>query len=359
MRPQGSTIARDRRGRRRAGGVLIYSIVLMVVLLAVATTAVDWGRAQLVKTELQGAADAAARQACVGLKTSTGQAQTNAVWAAGLNTADGSAVVMNPSLDVEFGTWDPATRTFDLLTGSDQKSATAVRVYARRTRSRSNPVPSTFARAFGLTGSDVTAVAIAARGNVVTTSVNARACPWLAGMPDGSTVAGYGGNNTPCTAPENSPGQLAGLSLVAGTSLMFRQTSGQTSYQDASTYGPDGNTSWIVRQNPVNGINATQAPLNALVGIFLDDRAPNTYAMAAEPDFSTAASRNFSSLSPPLKQVFFIGDGLDDSGNLQQFVVPAGATRLYLGIMDEKGWWWDNTGSLSTTTLDENISLVK
>jgi hypothetical protein len=76
-------------------------------------------------------------------------------------------------------------------------------------------------------------------------------------------------------------------------------------------------------------------------------------------DFSTSNSRNFTQLSPKLKQVFFIGDGVNDNGQLQDFVVPAGATRFYLGIMDEKGWWWDNTGTLSTTMMDAKVTLVK
>ena len=81
--------------------------------------------------------------------------------------------------------------------------------------------------------------------------------------------------------------------------------------------------------------------------------------MPAEMDFSSAASRDFSSLSPKIKQVFFIGDGLDSNSQLQQFVVPAGATRFYLGLLDEKGWWWDNTGQLQTTMLDDTVTLVK
>jgi hypothetical protein len=68
--------------------------------------------------------------------------------------------------------------------------------------------------------------------------------------------------------------------------------------------------------------------------------------MAGTLDFSTAASRNFSTLSPQLKQVFFIGNGLDASGNLQSFTAPPGATHLYIGVMDEEGWWWDNTGTI-------------
>jgi len=326
---------------------------------AFATLAVDWGRVQLVKTELRSAADAAARHAVAGLSTSVGTANARAVAAAGENKADGGPVVLVTAQDVEFGTWDPATRAFEVLTGSAQSSATAVRVTARRTSARGTAIPTLFGALLGRRTVDVTAVSIASRGFIVTPVVRADACPWLAGMPGGSTVAPTGGNTQAARAPANSPLQISNLPLVAGGTLYFRQTTGQTSYEDAGNYGPDGNTGWIVRQAAANGINATRAPLNCLVGIFLDNRVPSTYAMAAEPDFTTEASRDFTTLSPQLKQVFFIGDGLNSHGDLQKFTVPNAATRLFVGLMDEKGWWWDNTGQITTTTMDSQVRLVK
>jgi hypothetical protein len=58
----------------------------------------------------------------------------------------------------------------------------------------------------------------------------------------------------------------------------------------------------------------------------------------------------FSSLAPQVKQVFFIGDGLTGTGSgaVQNFIVPTGATRLFLGPMD--GFEWKgNTGSFTVT----------
>ena len=43
-----------------------------------------------------------------------------------------------------------------------------------------------------------------------------------------------------------------------------------------------------------------------------------------------------------MKQVFFIGDGMTDGGTVQSFIVPTGATRLYLGTMDGFGWAGNN-----------------
>ena len=44
------------------------------------------------------------------------------------------------------------------------------------------------------------------------------------------------------------------------------------------------------------------------------------------------------SLSPQLQQPFFIGDGRTTDGAPQEFVVPDGATRLFLGAMDDNRW---------------------
>jgi hypothetical protein len=63
---------------------------------------------------------------------------------------------------------------------------------------------------------------------------------------------------------------------------------------------------------------------------------------------------SFPELRPQLGQSFFIGDGLTgtDSGSQQRFLVPPGATTLYLGFADgyrfqgTPGWYADNTGNV-------------
>lgn len=333
----------------------------MVVSLGVAMLLVDVGRTRLVKAELQDAADAAARYGATGLETSVATARSRAATAAAANKANGASVTLVTATDVEFGVWNPTTENFQLLTGSSEAGATAIRVTARCVASRNTSVPNMIASLLRYGSRDVTATSIASRGKVIAANVDADSCPWLAGMPNNTIVAGYDENTTDAKAPAQSPVKVSGLPLTAGTKLSFRQCAGMTSYEDGNQgdFGPDGNTGRIVRQRPVNGINATSAPLNCLVGIFLDARTPSTYGQSIELDFSSSTSRNFQTLSPGLKQVFFIGDGLDDAGRLQQFIIPTGATRFYLGIMDEKGWWWDNTGLLQTTFLDGTVTTVK
>ena len=95
------------------------------------------------------------------------------------------------------------------------------------------------------------------------------------------------------------------------------------------------------------------------MGIFLDDRQPNAWNMQAELDFSKEADREFDRLTPGNKQVFFIGDGVQNgTQRLQKFVVPPGATRLFLGLNDELGFWWDNFGAYRTTAFVGTARLV-
>jgi hypothetical protein len=79
----------------------------------------------------------------------------------------------------------------------------------------------------------------------------------------------------------------------------------------------------------VSGI-ASRGRGGYLVGVFLPEqlggRTPSTL------DFEDRY--NFDRLAPTLRQLFFIGDGRNADGRLQLFRIPAGATRLFLGIAD-------------------------
>ena len=75
-------------------------------------------------------------------------------------------------------------------------------------------------------------------------------------------------------------------------------------------------------------------------------------------DFSTQASQDYNSLSPKLKQPFFIGDGETSSGAVQGIVVPQGATRMFFGTMDGHEWS-NNTGGYTATISQSYIELVQ
>jgi hypothetical protein len=287
--------------------------------------------------------------------------RARAVAAAADNKVNGVSVVVDPNADVAFGIWDSQHLLFVPVATGAETSATAVQVTVHCAKSRGTQINLMFASLIGFSSADISRTAIASIGKVTTQTVPGVACPWLAGMPAGSIVPNTGGNPYPATAGTYSPPEFA---VTAGASIRFAAASGETTWNPTpdgvGTAGTTGDTSFIANQAAVNGINTTYAPLNAMMGIFLDDNAPNTTAMAAPLDFSTAAERNFTTLSPALKQVFYIGDGLNSAGNLQTFIAPTGATRLFIGTMDEEGWWWDNGGSLTYTAVQGNdASLVK
>lgn len=90
-------------------------------------------------------------------------------------------------------------------------------------------------------------------------------------------------------------------------------------------------------------------------------RFPGTW-LVADPTGGTAPASlnfnpagglglNFTSLSPVIGQVFYIGDGVTGGGDFQTFIAPTGATRVYLGIPDgfgitgPPGAYDDNDGS--------------
>jgi hypothetical protein len=95
-----------------------------------------------------------------------------------------------------------------------------------------------------------------------------------------------------------------------------------------------------------------------MAGVFLGPQ-PST----EEPptlDFSeNATGEAFPALSPRIAQSFFIGDGLTPGGATQRFVIPEGATRLYVGFADAPffqgppGAYEDNTGGLHVTATQQ------
>lgn len=166
VHPASRSPARPSRiGRRtRPGGfVLIYATVMIVVLLGLASLAVDWGRTQLLKTELQRSADAAALAAIPNLGNSAtvyGEAQSLAA----LNPADGAPVELRGAADVEIGVWNAASRAFDVASNPNAPANNAVRVTARRTRARGNALELPFGSVIGMPRTDVSAVSIATTG---------------------------------------------------------------------------------------------------------------------------------------------------------------------------------------------------
>lgn len=166
---------------------------------------------------------------------------------------------------------------------------------------------------------------------------------WLAGQPDGTTLPAFD-NTGMDVAPTHSP---IGVSVMAGSTLTF-SVSGATSHTAGLCVAPSGDggctAGFATVCGPANGLSSLAVQLNALIGVFLDDAVPSGTPPAA---LDASGTNDFATLAPELRQVFFIGDGLTatGSGAAQQFVVPSGATRLFLGSSDSAGGNFNNTGN--------------
>ena len=186
--------------------------------------------------------------------------------------------------------------------------------------------------------------------------VPGKANPNLAGRDVGYTCCE--GDNALSEAPT-----LLGLTLNAGDSLFF-SVAGIVSFGGFATEGsnPDGTPADGLMVNYGDGIAApVHNRIDALVGVFLGAASPTGGDTPAPLDFVGGAGIAFTSLAPALGQIFFIGDGLVTDSNAQgapgaaqAFIVPAGATRLYLGTSDGFDWA-NNNGSfeLQVTAVPE------
>ena len=162
---------------------------------------------------------------------------------------------------------------------------------------------------------------------------------------------GGGGVLPPSFTFAAGPGQVLTFSSVSGFTDCCNRTPGMNA---------DGTTNLIASGNTTinagNGISGIQAPGQMfLAGVFLTGAVP---AGAAPASLDFTGNTAFTSLSPLLNQMFYIGDGLtgNGSGTTQSFLVPTSATRLFLGFADafdftapNHGFYNDNLGELRAT----------
>jgi hypothetical protein len=170
---------------------------------------------------------------------------------------------------------------------------------------------------------------------------------WLAGMPDGSTAS------SDDIAPDESPVLVTGISITSGSAYTFSASGAVSRGDPLPLYGPLGEPNisdhWSGAEN---GIANITAPLCSFIGVFLGPDMPNLNPAPDALDFSTPASQDYLTLSPELQQPFYIGNGLASLVALHQVMAPPGATRLFIGTMDEYEWS-NNEGSFNV-----NIQVV-
>lgn len=191
-----------------------------------------------------------------------------------------------------------------------------------------------------ITGSAVTPPA--GGSNII---VPGTANPYLAGLPNGTTASG--GDDS---APADSPVLVPGLTLTPNKPLNFTVAgSVSTDAAVSPTEGPDGG--FFFAHNPENSFSKLVAPINSLVGVFLTDAAPDpTTVNNAVRDFSDTAATNggvdYPGYQPRLGEPFFIGDGKNYAQYVQNVFPPAGATRLFLGVLDGNDYF-NNLGQFT------------
>lgn len=380
-----SVFEKDNAGERpnkRRGVALVYGVAIMAVMIGVCSFAVDYGRVVTCQTELQNAADAASLAAVTQLVNGTSATTSAATTIAADNNADGAPINnSNDTVTVTFLDWISPTK-ITVLPGAS--GANAVRVTIQHT------VPLVFAEVLGISSKTVSETATAAVSTQsVTTFISAHSNPWLAGEPEGTQasqpdpewkgqdvnkehpwefdIAGPVGESAPDGEPYDSPVQV-NMSIVPGSVITITSVSGAAGndWTQGANYTANGddNGNFPVYDDAASngtaehGIADSSMPLNSINAVFLNANLPDNQTPPATTNFSTQAERDYTSFSPKVQQVFYVGNGQTSEGIQQQIVVPQGATRLFLGTMD--GWEWSNNiGGYNATITQTWYSLVQ
>lgn len=344
-------------GQRR-GSILLYVLLLLTMFAAICSLAVDYGHVQFVKSEMQRCADATARgyMEYYNLKgQSYANSQIAQLYAEAQNPVDVNSGV-TPTVTVTVGSWNASTSSFSTSTGTP----VAVRVSVTRTAANGNAVPLMWGGVLGIGSIDVHASAVAALmgGQHTSVTLSALSNPYFAGMPN--TTTNSWGDNFAMDAPY----QVPSIPVVPGTYITFTNLAGTTSVVPGSVpySGPGGDTSiavnhgenWDLSFNnpgPENGIGDAIMYEDATMGVFLTNNAPNlSTAPSGQPNWTTGTLANKTVYSKiVVQQPFMIGNGQTTSGVVKQFLVPPGATRLYMAIWD--GVEYNNNGGSLTGTV--------
>ncbi|MDQ6698891.1 MAG: hypothetical protein M3Z36_01745 [Acidobacteriota bacterium] len=188
-------------------------------------------------------------------------------------------------------------------------------------------------------------------GSVNPVKVRGNMTVLLAGMSDGAflTTSSFSNLNSPDFAPVNSP-VMIDLRRLGGHVLQIGAVGRVSCQKGAENIGPDGligtNVDSFTGFSPPTGFSEIHAPLGSLVGVFTGDQV-NPQLSEFSTDYTTETQREVLQRVPGLQEYFYIGTGRTRLGKFKSFAIPQGATRLYLGVMDQSyrgGGAYDNTG---------------
>jgi hypothetical protein len=348
------------------GVALIYILVAFASLSALCSLAVDLGHAQVVKMELTRVADATAHD-YMQLYSTGGQSAANSLgpqsYSAADNPVDDGAGVQ-PTVAVTWGYWNTTTNTFSTTAST---YPVAVQVKISRTNANGNPVPVMLGSLVGVHGIDISVTAVAAlmTGASTSVSVSSLSDPYFAGMPITTTDAAGD------TVATDAPTQVVGIPVIPGQYITFTNVSGTTSVvpgtvpyvgpagQTQSQYGSvtqhnenwDGTYPYNIASSE-NGIANAIIPEDAFMGLFLGASAPNANTAPATVDWTQPSQLNQTDYnSIVIQQPFYVGTGSTTGNVVQKFLVPPGATRLYVAIWD--GVEYNNNGGTLTATISQ------
>lgn len=203
---------------------------------------------------------------------------------------------------------------------------------------------------------------VAASAGAVDLHVDAQANIYAAGLADTSSFSS-GGVLPVAIALQGNAASVQFGSVGPGPAVPGSPTGGATCVYDGAASSGDGNTcvSSVTNLTAANGYSSffLDGRSMPLVGLFVG--ATKSPDAPAGQSMSFAFANAQSSFSPLLQQVFFIGDGRDLADALQTFVVPTGATTLYLGFADGYGFsgtpgaYGDNYGALNVSALVASV----
>ena len=170
-------------------------------------------------------------------------------------------------------------------------------------------------------------------------------------------VSGPGATTPPSFDLGTGTGRVVTISEVTG-SFAFGEGMMETGPDGSDLYGGAGTAI-----GPTAGLAGLVTPSNGmLVGVFLDGHEQDPGHIAPDTLDFGSLGEGFSRLSPAIDQPFFIGDALDAAGRAQAFLVPDGATRLVLGVVDGTGFhdtpgaYGDNSGSITAhVVVQDNV----
>ena len=375
-----SSLSGGPRRARCRGSIVAWVTGAAATVGSMSLLAVDFGRVTLARQQAQAAVDAAVLGGCAMLANDMppGQVRRNTARLCNENLRGFSGDVAKISQnDVSFGTYDPETKVFT-AGPYDPHATNAVRLSLDAGTATLRPM---LAQWLGASSVSVPLRATAAYEgtHVIDHRIESTFDIFLAGAAPGTVhqeeIHPLGWFAITDIADLNAPAQVDTRSrpIRGGTEIRV-DVDGWVRYNESlSPVFPDGWTDWDAppppdttltdnmepgtpmegmgygrpRYEPPAGIASIVAPYGSTVGLFLGPGDPASHPTPDMLRFDNAASLNFDRLEPGLRQPFFIGDGRNDAGDLQTFVAPDGATRLYLATYD---WFQynDNTGAYTS-----------